>query len=50
MPIEIREISIKATVDNASKTHSEGLNADQVEEIIQEALDRFSQIQKKEAI
>ena len=45
MPIEIREIEIKATVDERPDGN-EGLQVDTTEEIIQEAVERVLEILK----
>ncbi len=47
MSIEIREIEIKATVDEKPTERTEGFKSETIEEIIQEAVERVLEILKK---
>ena len=46
MPVEIREIQINATVDEVGSKTSNGMDAESMNELIQETVDRVLEILK----
>ncbi len=46
MPVEIREILINATVDESASTKQNSIDAETMNELIQEAVDRVLEILK----